>query len=102
MKKVAIQKSVEGGEYKTVILDEKLVSSLSDFNKSCETFNFLFFRGIITQGDEVYNKLCKIMDDCESVFKEYGLDKYDKRANYLFESSYIVNESDEVLDNLCY
>lgn len=91
MKKIAIQKSVEGGEFQTVILDEKLVSSLSDFNRTVEAFNFLFFtKSIITKDDVVYNKLCEIMDQCELVFKEYGLDKYDKRANYLFDKSEIV------------
>ena len=88
MKKIAIKKSVEGEEFQTVVLDKALVDALYHHKTANDTFVYLLItKSIITIGDAVYDKLVKIIDDCEKVFKEYGLHKYDVRANYLFESS---------------
>jgi len=102
--KVVIKRSVEGGEWRVVVLDKKVVDALYDYNKASETFTYLFItKRVCSTGDDVYNKLVQIMNDSENVMKEFGLDKYDKRAHYLFEESYPVDEQEkEVEDNLCY
>lgn len=88
MKKIQIKKSVEGGMFQTVVLDKVLVDALYHHTTANDTFVYLLVgKCIITKDDAVYHKLVKIIDDCEKVFKEYGLDKYDVRAKYLFESS---------------
>jgi hypothetical protein len=85
---VEIKRSVEGGMYETVILDKVLVDALYHHRTANDTFVYLLItKSIISPADAVYDKLVKIIADSEEVFRSYGLDKYDVRANYLFESS---------------
>lgn len=97
MKKVAIKKSIEGGKFQTVVLDQKLVNALSEFNRANDTYVYLLItKSIITIGDEVHNKLVQIIEDCKAIFKEYSLDKYDIRANYLFDKSVLIDDKEEL------
>lgn len=85
---VKIKRSVEGGKYETIVMDKALVDALYHHKTANDTFVYLLItKSIITTGDAVYDKLVKIIADCEEVFKSYELHKYDVRANYLFESS---------------
>lgn len=85
---VKIKRSVEGGKYETIVMDKVLVDALYDYKTTNDTFVYLVItKSIITPDDAVYDKLVKIIKDCEELFKSYKLDKYDVRANYLFESS---------------
>jgi hypothetical protein len=87
MKKIKVLKSVEGGVFQPVVMDEKLFSALGRYNKANESFNFLFMNGIIKIDDTAFNGIQKIIQECEMIFKVYDLDKYDVRANYLFEKA---------------
>jgi len=87
MKKIKVLKSVEGGMFQTVVIDEKLFSALGRYNRANESFNFLFMNNIIEMNDSAFNGIQNIIQECETIFKVYGLDKYDVRANYLFDKA---------------
>ena len=87
MKKIKVLKSVEGGLFHTVEMDEKLFSALGRYNRANESFEFLFMNDIIKMNDDAFNGVQKIIKECETIFKVYNLDKYDVRANYLFDEA---------------
>jgi hypothetical protein len=85
---VEIKRSVEGGMYETILMDKVLLDALYHHKTANDTFVYLLItKSIISPADAVYDKLVKIIADSEEVFRSYKLDKYDVRANYLFESS---------------
>ena len=85
---VKIKRSVEGGMYETILMDKVLLDALYHHKTANDTFVYLLItKSIISPADAVYDKLVKIIADSEEVFRSYGFDKYDVRANYLFESS---------------
>ena len=86
--KVKISKSVEGGPYEEVVLDKKLVDALFEYNEANKVFLYLHNRGILS--DEVKTHIGEVLESSKSIFKEYGLDKYDVRANYLFDKSELI------------
>ena len=80
MKKVRVMKSIEGGEYKEVLLDRVVFDALHEYGEVANTFTFLMTRDLLD--DTSIEKFITIYKDCEAVFRQYGLDKYDVRAHY--------------------
>jgi hypothetical protein len=80
MKKIKVMKSIEGGEYKEVIIDKVVFDTLCEYDEVANTFTFLMTRNLLN--DTVEKGLRQIYKDCENIFKQYGLDKYDIRAHY--------------------
>lgn len=87
--KIKVMKSIEGGEYKEVLLDEVLFDSLLEYKQANESFNYLLTRNILD--DKIIDKLGTIIKGCEVIFNQYKLDKYDVRAKYKFEKAKKIN-----------
>lgn len=90
IEKVKILKSVEGSEFKEVILDKELVIALSEWSRLCLSTTWLYENDIKFDVD----KINKISDELTQVFRKYKLDKYDVRANYKFDESTILTNSE--------
>lgn len=84
--KVEIERSIEGGPFIKVILDEELVIALDEYNQMCLAMTYLYERDI----DFPREQLRKIKEDCYSIFRKYDLDKWDVRANYKFDESKLI------------
>lgn len=85
MKKVQVLKSVEGGSYTKVVLEERLFNALIELDVFNTTFNYLMVSNLLN--DELTNKMKIIYSETLSIIKEYGLDKYDIRAHYKFNEA---------------
>lgn len=90
--KVQVKKSVEGGKYKVVVLEEELVDALLKFDKMNDTATFLIVNRIIAVDSDVADELFAIGEECKAVFRKYNLDKYDVRASYKWNESKRVKE----------
>jgi hypothetical protein len=90
--KVEVKKSIEGGKYKNVIIEDELFDALLKYDKLSDTFNFLFVNGLIDTKSELFNNLNKIGDECRNIFRKYNLDKYDVRSIYMFNEAKRLEE----------
>jgi hypothetical protein len=88
MKQIKVLKSIEGGEFKSIEIDEKLFNALYDYDKIASTFNFLLSKNFLD--DTISEKLKQASNECQIIFREYNLDKYDVSAVYKFEESEII------------
>ena len=90
--KIRVKKSVEGGKYKVVVLEEELVDALLKFDRMNDTLTFLLFNRIVVVDGDVTDQLVAIGEECKAVFRKYNLDKYDVRASYKWNESKRVKE----------
>jgi len=82
---VKVLKSVEGGEFKEVIINRELFDSLFDWEQLSISETFLRSNDIIT--DDNIKSFNIISDNCQSIFRKYNLNKYDVRAVYKFDEA---------------
>jgi hypothetical protein len=85
--KIQVKKSIEGGKYKNVIIEDELFDALLKYNRLNETFTFLSTNGLMDMNSDVFGGLSKIDQECSNIFRLYNLDKYDVRAHYKFEEA---------------
>lgn len=90
MSEVKISRSIEGEPFQKVILHKELVIALGGHKQVTEAFVFLIETNMIV--DEQIPKFKEIISNYEKVFREYGLNKYEVRANYNFDQSELINE----------
>lgn len=85
--KVQVKKSVEGGKFREVIIEDELMNALMKFDKANETLTFLIVNGLIKVDSDISDGLFAISEDCRKIFRKYELDKYDVRANYKWDEA---------------
>lgn len=76
-----MMKSIEGSTPIKVTMDKELASALMNHKRCLDAFNFIMFNGDIKPMIPFFNSK---IDEYESIFKKYNLDKYDIRAHYDF------------------
>jgi hypothetical protein len=89
--KIQVKKSVEGGKFNVVTIEQELMNALLKFDSMNDTFTFLIVNGITEVNSDVSDKLFAIGDECRLVFRKYNLDKYDVRANYKWNEAKQIN-----------
>ena len=87
MKQFQVKRSIEGGKYQKITIDVELFNALSEYNKLNQVFTYLMVNNLIDLDSKVFNHFSKTNENCINIFKKYKLDKYDIRANYLFDEA---------------
>jgi hypothetical protein len=83
---IKIKRSIEGGKFKTIIIEKELFDALFEYKQVNEAWLYFETRGLKHNIDEIF----KIVDNCENIFRKYNLDKFDVRAKYKFNESIII------------